>query len=342
MLSRSQRQSRNGKGNFLSRQYKNCARRAASAAVFAATAFLLGSSSLLCLAPRAEAADQGQIKSAQRKLQQQGFFYGEVDGRLDEETTAAIKRFQIRQGIEVTGELDAATQSALTGASASEQDQPPDGETAPDAAPSPARQITSAQERARTVAEDDRAFLRKEEASDRMPVRPAVPAASPPSRPPPPPPVPAVERPRPDAVEKEPPPRSRPAIAPRPRRITEEEAARFVQSYLRAAERPTPESEVSFYADTVDYFNSGRVSRAFVARDQQRYYKRWPVREFTLLEPPEVLESDEDDARVAFRIRYRVESGRESAEGRTENIMRLKRVGADLKIASMRERKIRD
>ena len=57
-------------------------------------------------------ADQA-IQSAQQKLTEQGFYYGEINGKKDADTTAAIRRYQIRNGLPITGEIDAATQRSL-------------------------------------------------------------------------------------------------------------------------------------------------------------------------------------------------------------------------------------
>lgn len=57
-------------------------------------------------------ADQS-IQSAQQILKDQGFYYGEVNGQKDTDTVAAIRRYQIRNGLSVTGELDPATQQSL-------------------------------------------------------------------------------------------------------------------------------------------------------------------------------------------------------------------------------------
>jgi peptidoglycan hydrolase-like protein with peptidoglycan-binding domain len=46
------------------------------------------------------------IRAIQQRLKDQGFYYGEVDGQGGEETSAAIRRFQIRHGLQVTGQLD--------------------------------------------------------------------------------------------------------------------------------------------------------------------------------------------------------------------------------------------
>jgi Putative peptidoglycan binding domain. len=53
------------------------------------------------------------VEQAQEALKQQGFYYGETTGEKNADTTAAIRRFQIRNGLQVTGELNAETLHAL-------------------------------------------------------------------------------------------------------------------------------------------------------------------------------------------------------------------------------------
>lgn len=53
------------------------------------------------------------IASAQQALKDQGFYYGEITGRKDADTTAAIRRYQIRNGLKITGELSSETQRSL-------------------------------------------------------------------------------------------------------------------------------------------------------------------------------------------------------------------------------------
>jgi len=53
------------------------------------------------------------IESAQQKLKDEGFYYGEINGKKDADTTAAIRRYQIRNGLQITGELNVETQRAL-------------------------------------------------------------------------------------------------------------------------------------------------------------------------------------------------------------------------------------
>jgi peptidoglycan hydrolase-like protein with peptidoglycan-binding domain len=59
-------------------------------------------------------ADQ-TIQSVQQTLRDQGFYYGNVSGDKSAETTAAIRRYQIRNGLQVTGEINPETLSSLNG-----------------------------------------------------------------------------------------------------------------------------------------------------------------------------------------------------------------------------------
>jgi peptidoglycan hydrolase-like protein with peptidoglycan-binding domain len=61
----------------------------------------------------ASATANDQLRDVQGALKGQGFYYGEVTGTETPETGAAIRRFQIRNGITVTGKLNAETLAAL-------------------------------------------------------------------------------------------------------------------------------------------------------------------------------------------------------------------------------------
>ncbi|MEY2574963.1 MAG: hypothetical protein QOF80_450 [Verrucomicrobiota bacterium] len=70
-------------------------------------------SALLFLAALSTAWADPAVESAQEKLKDGGFYYGEINGKKDADTTAAIRRYQIRNGLQITGELNTETQRAL-------------------------------------------------------------------------------------------------------------------------------------------------------------------------------------------------------------------------------------
>jgi peptidoglycan hydrolase-like protein with peptidoglycan-binding domain len=57
-------------------------------------------------------ADQ-TVQSVQQALKDQGFYYGNVTGDKSSETTAAVRRYQIRNGLKVTGQMDSETLHSL-------------------------------------------------------------------------------------------------------------------------------------------------------------------------------------------------------------------------------------
>jgi peptidoglycan hydrolase-like protein with peptidoglycan-binding domain len=57
-------------------------------------------------------ADQ-TVADVQQALKEQGFYYGDVTGTKTADTTAAIRRYQIRNGLQITGEIDAETLRSL-------------------------------------------------------------------------------------------------------------------------------------------------------------------------------------------------------------------------------------
>ncbi|HEY0369941.1 MAG TPA: peptidoglycan-binding domain-containing protein [Chthoniobacterales bacterium] len=53
------------------------------------------------------------VRAVQTKLKQSGFYFGAVDGQPSSDLSAAITRYQIRNGLQITGKLDAETSKAL-------------------------------------------------------------------------------------------------------------------------------------------------------------------------------------------------------------------------------------
>jgi Putative peptidoglycan binding domain len=53
------------------------------------------------------------VRALQNRLKAGGFYFGEINGRYDSDTAAAVTRYQIRNGLQITGKLDAQTSHAL-------------------------------------------------------------------------------------------------------------------------------------------------------------------------------------------------------------------------------------
>ncbi len=57
-------------------------------------------------------ADQ-LVETVQQALKDQGFYYGEISGEMNANLAAAIRRYQIRNGLQVSGELNSETLQSL-------------------------------------------------------------------------------------------------------------------------------------------------------------------------------------------------------------------------------------
>src|SRR5437763_16708152 len=53
------------------------------------------------------------VREVQTKLSDDGFYFGEVDGAYSSDLSAALSRYQIRNGLPITGQLDVETSKAL-------------------------------------------------------------------------------------------------------------------------------------------------------------------------------------------------------------------------------------
>lgn len=121
----------------------------------------------LALSLGAAARADDRIRDVQAELKTQGFFYAEVNGQNSPETSAAIRRYQIRNGLEVTGTITDETVKAL-GIGAAPGTRTP--QETPPPSPVPAPQPTAPPQPPRTgrsLEDSDKSFLRREESKQR-------------------------------------------------------------------------------------------------------------------------------------------------------------------------------
>lgn len=133
-------------------------------AVVTTLAALLGL--VLVVSPGAGATEE--LAQAQRQLQALEMYDGAIDGQDGETLRRSLRRFQIRNGLDPTGELDAETMAALN-------EQSGESASAPETPPSPPQETASPE------VEQDREFLRQEET--RRPAPSATPTPTPTPRP---------------------------------------------------------------------------------------------------------------------------------------------------------------
>ena len=301
---------------------------------------------LLVLLGWTAALGDEQVRRVQEELRKRNLYFADIDGKKSKEVTAAVRRYQERKGFTPTGELDVETLRSLDLA-------PPEpvAEALPDVP-------VLKSDAARQIAESDRKLLEALEKGELTPVgeppaktppgeAPAAPGtpgevAAPPNSPEaglPPPSVKPVPKDRPEARPSRPAPAKAPPVEPGSG-LLPEQAESFVRAYLDTCETNQLEAEMAFYADRVNYFDHGVVRRDFIAKDVARYYRRWPERDYELLDL-QVGKPAGDEIEVKFRIAFNVRNPEHRAAGRTLNHFKIRRAGDELHFVSLKEQRIR-
>ena len=110
-----------------------------------------------------------------------------------------------------------------------------------------------------------------------------------------------------------PPPVRERTVAP-PRAVPRSEAARrdvsrFLETFLGAAGEQDSAKELSFFADSVDYFDQGRVNRESLEGVLDRSRAVWPSRKFELLDLEPVTTAGDPEMRIRFTVRFENSNG---------------------------------
>jgi peptidoglycan hydrolase-like protein with peptidoglycan-binding domain len=279
------------------------------------------------------------VRAVQEKLRDNGLYFGEIDGAYSSELAAALGRYQIRNGLPITGQLDAETSKALgvkpavTASSPNDQRQTSEtwerlrksdkqfpGKTVW-RAPSP-----SANETGNTTGTPPRSApaatapdTQSAESSPQESPPPGVQVSSENEEPASPPPTTVASSPASD--------------------ISEERLRDYVGAFVLAGLDPKVGAEAAFFADRVQYYNEGMKDREKIREDLKRYDSRWPGRKFWLAGDITVEPQRDKRVRVTFPLRYELRNGGKHSSGKVDKTLVLERAGDDLQIVAVNERK---
>jgi peptidoglycan hydrolase-like protein with peptidoglycan-binding domain len=242
------------------------------------------------------------VRDVQTRLKAGGFYFGEINGRYDSETAAGVTRYQIRNGLKITGKLDQPTRYAL-GVTATEPKTP---------MPRFGEDVWRALRKSDQVAINK--MITEEAAKKQKPTQPpAVSATSPSPKP------------------------SGPATSSE--RGRDERLHDYIAAFVLAGLDSQVGAETEFFADRVNYFGEPNVTREKIRRDLQRYNERWPERAFTLAGPLDVRPVGER-LKVTFPLRYELRKSSKTATGKVWKTLLLEKTGRDdFQIVAVNERK---
>jgi peptidoglycan hydrolase-like protein with peptidoglycan-binding domain len=272
------------------------------------------------------------VRDVQMKLRDGGFYSGEIDGAYSSQLSAALTRYQIRKGLPITGQLDVDTSKAL-GA------KPAVATSAADSAQSSEtwRQLRKGEEKtlAKTNARETSsptADQSKPEVASRK-SSPAATAAA--------------------TIQSE----TQPVGSPLPENATAAQASAgtsnsssplnistdrlrdYVGAFVLAVLDPQVGAEADFFADRVEYFDQGVMSRDQIREDLKQYAVRWPERRFWFAGDIRVEPQNGNRVRVTFPLQYELRNGAKHSSGKIDKTLVLELVGDDQQIVAVNERK---
>jgi hypothetical protein len=276
------------------------------------------------------------VRGVQKKLREGGFYSGEIDGAYSSELGAALTRYQTRNGLPITGQLDADTSKALdvkaavpnaagpeqsssetwrrlrraehkTSAKARKTSSPTDNET-----PATGTEITPQSAPAATAA----VFSESAKLA-------SVPSAT------------ASENMRPAST----PPIASLDSGALAAGINTERLRDYVAAFVLAGLDKNVGAEVEFFADRVEYYDRGLMSRENIREDLKRYDERWPERHFWLAGAITVEAPNQNGVRVTFPLGFKLRNGNKTVNGKIDKTLVLEPTGDDLQIVAVTEQK---
>ena len=120
--------------------------------------------------------------------------------------------------------------------------------------------------------------------------------------------------------------------------VTKEEISAFVRRLLYLNGRKDLAAVAPFYADKVDYYDRGIVSRDKVLQDLKYYFRNWAEID-TRLDGDVVMAGFEPEVRIVkFICSFAVKNEKKSITGKTENIWTIQRINGELRLIDVKQK----
>jgi hypothetical protein len=285
------------------------------------------------------------VREVQTKLRDGGFYSGEIDGAYSSALAGALTRYQIRNGLPVTGQLDIDTSKALGAKPAvttRAQDPAQSSEIWQQLRKS--KHQSAAKSKTETTPSNETNQTTTERTTETTPVQSSSATGSA------------------SKSETQPQTQSRPVHSARventPQASTAEVSAQrgsgssavnvntdrlhdYVTAFVLAGLDPHVGAEVDFFADRVRYYDDGIKDRAAIRKDLQRYAAHWPERRFWIGDDIKIDQEDDNRLRVTFPLRYELRNGSALSSGKLEKSLVLEVFGEDdFQIVAVNERQV--
>lgn len=114
--------------------------------------------------------------------------------------------------------------------------------------------------------------------------------------------------------------------------LDDAEVAQFADAYLKAGEQDQLPSALNLYADMVDYYDQGLVSKEVLYQDKQDYMSRWPQRRYQRVSGIATLASTSSTRTIRFDYIYRVARPGKQLSGKAYVVLGLEKFGDQIRI----------
>jgi len=111
----------------------------------------------------------------------------------------------------------------------------------------------------------------------------------------------------------------------------------FVLQHLQKCTKGDVSGIVEDYADSVDYYEDGVVTRSFIAQDRRKYRSSWPTLSIQMTSPISYDTSNATYVRVSFSYTFEARNGRKMSRGQADNTWSLLQTPTGLKITSEKQ-----
>jgi peptidoglycan hydrolase-like protein with peptidoglycan-binding domain len=279
------------------------------------------------------------VREVQEKLRDGGFYVGNIDGAYSGELSAALTRYQVRNGLPITGQLDEETSKKLSAKPAvinTSGGPEQSSETWRRLRKGGRRLSTSARRSESDTDARETSSVRTEETTRSITETSArsAPANTASTK---------SETTQPPAGAQTSSQTTGPALAPQAVTLTGDLSAErlrdYVAAFVLAGLDRNVGAESEFFADRVQYYDQGIMDREKIREDLKRYDERWPERHFWITGTINIEPQNDNRARVTFPLGFKLRNGNRIVTGKVNKTLVLEPAGDDLQIVAVNERK---
>jgi hypothetical protein len=98
-------------------------------------------------------------------------------------------------------------------------------------------------------------------------------------------------------------------------------------------------AETEFFAERVEYYESGTMDREKIREDLERYDERWPERHFWVAGAINIEPQSENRVQVTFPLGFRLRNANKQSSGKVDKTLVLEPAGDDWQIVAVNEHK---